>query len=63
MSLLRTARLRHARELLVTTDTPVAQIAHDVGFVGRSNFSRAFHKIYSVDPTRFRRLAFGPQSE
>jgi AraC-like DNA-binding protein len=63
MSLLRAARLRRARELLVTTDTPVAQIAHDVGFVGRSNFSRAFHKMYSVDPTRFRRIAFGPQTE
>ena len=63
MSLLRAARLRRAHELLVTTDTPVAQIAHDVGFVGRSNFSRAFRKMYSVDPTRFRRIAFGPQSE
>ena len=63
MSLLRAARLRRARELLVTTDTPVAQIAHDVGFVGRSNFSRTFRKMYSVDPTRFRRIAFGPQSE
>jgi AraC family transcriptional regulator, activator of mtrCDE len=61
MSLLRAARLRRAHELLVTTDTPVAQIAHDVGFVGRSNFSRAFRKMYSVDPTKFRRIAFGPQ--
>lgn len=63
MSLLRAARLRRARELLVTTDTPVVQIAHDVGFVGRSNFSRAFRKMYSVDPARFRRSAFGPQSQ
>jgi AraC-like DNA-binding protein len=62
MSLLRAARLRRARELLLTTDTPVAQIAHDVGFVGRSNFSRAFRKMYSVDPTKFRTSAFGPQS-
>jgi AraC-like DNA-binding protein len=63
MSLLRTARLRRARELLVTTNTPVARIARNVGFVGRSNFSRAFRKMYSVDPTRFRKIAFGPQSE
>jgi AraC family transcriptional regulator, activator of mtrCDE len=62
MSLLRAARLRRARELLLTTDTPVAQIAHDVGFVGRSNFSRAFRKMYSVDPTKFRTSAFDPQS-
>ena len=63
MSLLRAVRLRRARELLVTTDTPVAQIAHDVGFLGRSNFSRAFRKMYSVDPTKFRTIAFGRQPE
>jgi AraC family transcriptional regulator, activator of mtrCDE len=62
MSLLRVARLRRARELLLTTDTPVARIAHEVGFLGRSNFSRAFRKMYSADPTRFRTTAFGPES-
>jgi AraC-like DNA-binding protein len=63
MTLLRDARLRRARELLVTTDTPVARIAHEVGFAGRSNFSRAFRKMYSVDPTRFRTIAFGSIAE
>jgi AraC family transcriptional activator of mtrCDE len=58
MSLLRAARLRRARELLVTTDTPVARIAREVGFSGRSNFSRAFRKVYAVDPTSFRTTAF-----
>jgi AraC-like DNA-binding protein len=60
MNLLRAVRLRRARELLVTTDTPVAQIAHDVGFSGRSNFSRAFRKMYAIDPTRLRTAAFTP---
>jgi AraC-like DNA-binding protein len=63
MSLLRAARLRRARELLVTTDTPVAQIAHHVGFAGRSNFSRAFRKMYSADPTGFRTVAFALQTQ
>jgi AraC-like DNA-binding protein len=63
MNLLRAVRLRRARELLVTTDTPVAQIAHDLGFLSRSNFSRAFRKMYSVDPTRFRNAAFSTQPE
>jgi AraC-like DNA-binding protein len=63
MNLLRAARLRRARELLVTTDTPVAQIARNVGFLGRSNFSRAFRKMYSVDPSSFRTSAFGSQSQ
>jgi transcriptional regulator GlxA family with amidase domain len=62
MSLLRVARLRRARELLVTTDTPVARIAHEAGFLGRSNFSRAFRKMYSVDPTSFRTAAFDAES-
>jgi AraC-like DNA-binding protein len=62
MSLLRVARLQWARELLVTTDTPVAQVASHVGFLGRSNFSRAFRKMYGTDPTRFRAAAFEPGS-
>jgi AraC-like DNA-binding protein len=63
MSLLRAARLRRARELLVTTDTPVAQIARQVGFLGRSNFSRAFRNMYAVDPTSFRITAFDRKSQ
>lgn len=63
MSLLRAARLRRARELLVTTDTPVDEIAHQVGFLSRSNFSRAFRKMYSVDPTSFRTTAFDRESQ
>jgi AraC-like DNA-binding protein len=62
MNLLRAARLRRAHELLVTTDLPVARIAHEVGFAGRSHFSRAFRQMYSVDPSRFRRIAFSPRS-
>ncbi len=63
MNLLRAVRLRHARELLVTTDIPVAQIARQVGFLSRSNFSRLFHKMYSVDPTSFRTTAFERESQ
>jgi AraC family transcriptional regulator, activator of mtrCDE len=61
MSLLRAARLRRARELLGTTEKPVAQIAPEAGFTGRSHFSRLFRKLYSVDPTSFRATAFGRQ--
>lgn len=57
MNLLRIVRIRHARELLVTTGTPVAQIAHKVGYLSRSNFSRVFHKMYGVDPTGLRNSA------
>jgi AraC family transcriptional regulator, activator of mtrCDE len=59
MNLLRSARLRRARELLATTDIPVTQIAHNVGFSSRSNFSHAFRTAYGVDPTMLRAASFG----
>jgi AraC family transcriptional activator of mtrCDE len=59
MSLLKSARLRHARELLVTTNTSIAEVARRAGFLGRSNFSRAFRATYGIDPTGFRVASFG----
>jgi AraC family transcriptional activator of mtrCDE len=58
MNLLRSARLRRARELLATMDIPVSQIAHNVGFSNASNFSHAFRTTYGVDPTMFRAVSF-----
>jgi hypothetical protein len=58
MNLLKSARLLRARELIVTTNPPVAQIARESDFLGRSNFSHAFRKMYGVDPTGFREAAF-----
>lgn len=54
VSLLRSARLRRAKELLATSSASVGQIASRVGFSSRSNFSRAFFQAYGVDPSRFR---------
>lgn len=59
MSLLRSARLRRARELLATTNLPVAQVAHNTGFSSRSNFSQAFRSAYGVDPSGFRAVSLG----
>jgi len=59
MNLLRSARLRRARELLATTNASVAQIARSVGFSSRSNFSHVFRTAYGVDPTHFRAISFG----
>lgn len=58
MNLLRSARLRLARELLATTNTSVAQVAHRVGFSSRSNFSHAFRTAYGIDPSGFRVVSF-----
>ena len=59
MSLLRSARLRRGRELLATTNLPVAQIARSTGFSSRSNFSQAFRVAYGVDPSGFRAVSLG----
>jgi len=54
MSLLKSARLRRARELLATTSDTVDHIACSTGFSSRSNFSHSFRATYGVDPTKFR---------
>ena len=54
MSLLRSARLSRAKELLATSSASIAQIAGRVGFSSRSNFSRAFIQAYGIDPSKFR---------
>jgi len=55
MSLIKLVRLRRAGELLITTALPVAEVAKQVGFFSRSNFSRAFSQFHGMDPRRFRR--------
>jgi len=54
MSLLRSARLSRAKELLATSRASVTQIAAKVGFSSRSSFSRAFFQAFGVDPSKFR---------
>ncbi|MFI9388058.1 helix-turn-helix domain-containing protein [Kutzneria sp. NPDC052558] len=49
-------RLRnaHARELLVTTDLPVAEVSRSAGYADPFYFSRQFHAINGVSPSGFR---------
>jgi len=58
MNLLKSARLSRARDLLLTTEMSVTQIARSVGFASRSNFSHAFRAAYGVDPSSYRTAAF-----
>ncbi|MDO4357264.1 MAG: AraC family transcriptional regulator [Clostridia bacterium] len=48
-------RLEHARQLLETTETPVTEVALQVGFSSVSYFIRAFRDVYGVPPLRYRR--------
>lgn len=59
MQLLKEVRLRRAGELLVTTTLSVEAVARNVGFAGRSNFSRAFRELFGADPSAYRATAFG----
>ncbi len=48
------ARLRDAARRLVTSRTPVTEIALDVGFDDLSNFIRSFRAEFGVSPGRYR---------
>ena len=47
-------RMAHARELLVTTDKQVKEIAVSCGYSDALYFTRVFHKTHGMSPTRFR---------
>jgi transcriptional regulator GlxA family with amidase domain len=49
-------RLAHAARLLADTDESVANIATQSGFIARSNFYRAFQRIYGQSPIEYRTL-------
>lgn len=51
------ARLRAAKQLLATTDTPITNIALTVGFASLQHFSALFHKRESMSPSEYRRRA------
>ena len=44
------SRLRHAARLLADDDSPITDIAYDVGFGDLSNFVRTFHRAAGVSP-------------
>jgi len=52
---IRTFRLRKAKTLLETTDTPIGEIASQVGFKDFSHFSRSFYKEFELRPSETRK--------
>ncbi|MCB0697065.1 MAG: AraC family transcriptional regulator [Chitinophagaceae bacterium] len=47
-------RIETAAQLLVLTDTPIAEIKYLVGYTNDSSFSKAFSSIMNVSPRNFR---------
>ena len=50
-------RLIHARRLMLTEGTAIAQAAYRVGYASVSQFTREYARMYGVPPGRDRRLA------
>lgn len=48
------ARIRHAQELLASSDLPLNDIAHHAGFGTRVTFFRAFKRATGMTPDEFR---------
>ncbi len=55
MKFVEAQRLRHAQELLLSTDLPVAAIAQRVGFENPYHFSTRFRKRFGRSPRLYRR--------
>jgi AraC family transcriptional regulator len=49
-------KLEHARELLLTTDLAVADVAHAIGYASRAHFAQAFRQHWGASPAQLRRL-------
>ena len=50
VELLRTARLKRAYQLLVTTDKSISEVAYQVGFTAPSYFTKCFKEEYGQLP-------------
>lgn len=52
---LNAVRIRHACDLLLSTDMSITQIASDCGYMDSNYFGDAFHKIKHVSPSQYRK--------
>ncbi|MEZ4963432.1 MAG: AraC family transcriptional regulator [Saprospiraceae bacterium] len=52
---IRTLRLKKAKELLMTTDLNVSEVAYNVGFNNPKYFSRVFVEEFGVAPSEVRK--------
>lgn len=50
------ARLRHAKRLLITTDSSIDDIAEKIGYGSNTYFTRLFSRQFGMTPSEFRRL-------
>lgn len=48
-------RISEAKRLIIETDMPLGEIAHEVGYKNFSTFTEAFQTILNMTPTQFKR--------
>jgi AraC family transcriptional regulator len=58
--LLRGRRLEKAAELLLSTDSSIAEIALESGYSDQAQFTKAFRLMYGTPPRSYRRLSAPP---
>jgi AraC-like DNA-binding protein len=51
---IRSYRLHHARNLLLTTNLSVSEIGYEVGFKDPAHFSKTFHEAFGMPPSASR---------
>ncbi|MCH5214219.1 MAG: substrate-binding domain-containing protein [Muribaculaceae bacterium] len=54
VELLRDLRLKRARDLLLTSDKTISEIAYEVGFSTPAYFSKCYREVYSETPSALR---------
>lgn len=54
VELLRDLRLKRARDLLLTTDKTISEIAYEVGFSTPAYFTKCYREVYSETPSALR---------
>jgi AraC family transcriptional regulator len=55
-----TRRVERAKRLMLSTDSPLSQIALDCGFADQAHFSRLFRRVAGDSPRTWRRSNFNP---
>ncbi|HEV8042136.1 MAG TPA: helix-turn-helix transcriptional regulator [Bryobacteraceae bacterium] len=56
-------RLQRAAHLLASSELPIKEIAHAVGYEHHSSFVRAFHRRFEQSPKYYRQHNFGAASD
>ena len=54
VELLRNLRLKRSRELLLSTDMSISEIAYEVGFTAPAYFTRCYREAFGETPSELR---------